>query len=495
LQESNLSRAIILLTVSLCVMLYSLTVTVVNVILPQLQGALSATPDQVSWVVTLNIVATAVATPVTGWLVARFGQRAVMIWSVAGFTVSSLLCATATSLAPLLVYRIGQGAFGAPMVPLAQAIIIATYPLEKRASAIGIFGMAVVVGPAVGPVFGGYLAEEYNWRWVFLLLLPLCIAALLGSIAFIKDGGRRAHVSFDWTGFLALSIAITCLQLLMDRGERLDWFQSPEIIVLTAAMGLSFYIFLVHIFTYAKPFITPGMFLDRNFSVGLLLVFVYGMLNFTPIVLFPSLLQNLKGYPDSIIGQLLAMRGAGLVLGFFIAGRMGRLDPRIGLVIGLGLVGLSGIQLMSYDLNVSAVPLAWTGIIQGIGCGVMWVPLTVITFATLSPQLLAEGASIFHLLRNFGSSIFISISVMVVIRYGKVNYSELVENINPFNEVLNFPAIMGQWSIDSLTGLTVLSREINRQAQMIGYSNAFTLYTVACFAALPLLLLVRVKKS
>jgi DHA2 family multidrug resistance protein len=281
----------------------------------------------------------------------------------------------------------------------------------------------------------------------------------------------------------------------MDRGERLDWFQSPEIIVLTAAMGLSFYIFLVHIFTYAKPFITPGMFLDRNFSVGLLLVFVYGMLNFTPIVLFPSLLQNLKGYPDSIIGQLLAMRGAGLVLGFFIAGRMGRLDPRIGLVIGLGLVGLSGIQLMSYDLNVSAVPLAWTGIIQGIGCGVMWVPLTVITFATLSPQLLAEGASIFHLLRNFGSSIFISISVMVVIRYGKVNYSELVENINPFNEVLNFPAIMGQWSIDSLTGLTVLSREINRQAQMIGYSNAFTLYTVACFAALPLLLLVRVKKS
>lgn len=476
-------------------MLYSLTVTVVNVTLPQLQGALSATPDQVSWVVTLNIVATAVATPVTGWLVARFGQRSVMIWSVAGFTVASLLCATANSLPPLLVYRIGQGAFGAPMVPLAQAIIIATYPLEKRASAIGIFGMAVVVGPAVGPVLGGYLAEEYNWRWVFLLLLPLCIAALLGSIAFIKDGGRRDDARFDWTGFLALSIAITCLQLLMDRGERLDWFQSPEIILLTAAMGLSFYIFLVHIFTYARPFITPGMFLDRNFSIGLLLVFVYGMLNFTPIVLFPSLLQNLKGYPDSIIGMLLAMRGAGLVLGFFIAGRMGRLDPRIGLVIGLVLVGISGIQLMSFDLNVSVEPLAWTGIIQGIGCGLMWVPLTVITFATLSPALLAEASSIFHLLRNFGSSIFISISVMVVIRFGKVNYSELVENITPFNEVMKFPSIMGQWSVDSLAGLAALSREISRQAQMIGYSNAFTLYTVTCFASLPLLLLIRIGKN
>jgi DHA2 family multidrug resistance protein len=236
------------------------------------------------------------------------------------------------------------------------------------------------------------------------------------------------------------------------------------------------------------------MFMDRNFSVGLLLVFVYGMLNFTPIVLFPSLLQNLKGYPDSTIGLLLAMRGAGLVLGFFIAGRMGRLDPRIGLVIGLVLVGISGIQLMSYDLNVSVTPLAWTGIIQGVGCGLMWVPLTIITFATLAPGLMAEASSIFHLLRNFGSSIFISISIMVVIRFGKVNYSELVENINPFNEVLKFPTVMGQWSTDNLAGLAALSKEIDRQAQMIGYSNAFTLYTIACFAALPFLLLVRVKK-
>lgn len=493
--ETNLSRAIILVTVSLCVMLYSLTVTVVNVALPQLQGALSATPDQVSWVVTLNIVATAVATPVTGWLVARFGQRSVMIWSVAGFTVSSLLCATANSLAPLLLYRIGQGAFGAPLVPLAQAIIIATYPPEKRASAIGIFGMAVVVGPAIGPVVGGYLAEEYNWRYVFLLILPLCIAALLGSIAFIKDGGKQDKVRLDWTGFLAFSVAITCLQLMMDRGERLDWFESGEVIVLTAIMGLSFYIFLAHTLTYEKPFITPKLFLDRNFSVGLFLVFVYGMLNFTPIVLFPSLLQNLKGFPDSTIGFLLAMRGAGMVLGFFIASRMGKIDPRIGLTIGLILIGLSGAQLMSFDLNVSVDALIWNGIIQGLGCGLMWVPLTVITFVTLDPKLLPDASAIFHLLRNFGSSIFISISVMIVIRSGKVNYSELVEHINPFNEALYMPGVMGQWSIDSIGGIAALSREIFRQAQMIGYSNAFTLYTLACFSALPFLLLVRIKKK
>jgi DHA2 family multidrug resistance protein len=240
-----------------------------------------------------------------------------MIWSVAGFTVSTLLCASATSLAPLLLYRIGQGAFGAPLVPLSQAIVFATYPPDKRAMAQGLFGMAVVVGPAIGPVFGGYLAEEYNWRWVFLLLVPLCVAALLMVLGFIREGGRQPGLRLDWTGFIAISIAVTCLQLLMDRGERLDWFDSTEILLLSALMALSFWVFIVHTFTHDQPFISPSLFLDRNFSIGLVIVFVYGMLNFTPITLLPPLLQSLKGYPDSLIGLLLATRGAGLVLGFF----------------------------------------------------------------------------------------------------------------------------------------------------------------------------------
>ena len=493
--DSRLGRTFVLLTVSLCTMLYSLTVTIVNVALPQLQGALSATPDQISWVVTLNIVATAVATPVTGWVVARFGQRQVMIWSIAGFTVSSLLCATANSLAPLLIYRIGQGAFGAPLVPLSQAIIVGTYPPEQRAMAQSFFGMAVVVGPAIGPVFGGYLAEEYNWRWVFILIVPLCIAALLGAIAFIKEGGRQERARLDWTGFLALSIAVTCLQLVMDRGERLDWFDSSEIILLTCLMGFSFYVFLAHTFTHDEPFITPRLFLDRNFSVGLFIVFVYGMLNFTPIVLLPPLLQNLKGYPDSVIGWLLAMRGAGLVLGFFLAGRMGRLDPRIGLMIGLALVGVSGIQLINFNLDTTVAALAWMGIIQGLGCGLMWVPLSVITFASLPRERLPEASSIFHLLRNFGSSIFISLSVMAAVRTGKINYAELTEHITPLNEVLGFATVMGPWSLDSVSGLLALSGEIDRQAQLIGYLSAFLLYTIAAFAAMPFLLFVRIRKT
>jgi len=489
------NKGLILLTVSLCTMLYSLTVTVANVALPQLQGALSATPDQISWVVTLNIVATAVATPATGWLVARFGQRQVMLWSVIGFTISSLLCASANSLAPLLVYRIGQGAFGAPMVPLSQAIIVATFPAEKRAWAQGLFGMAVVVGPAVGPVFGGYLAEEFNWRWVFLLILPLCVAALICVLLFIRDGGRDHDNRFDWTGFLTLSVTVACLQLTMDRGERLDWFDSHQIIILTAVTGLAFYLFLVHTFTTDRPFINPSLFLDRNFTIGVLLVFIYGMLNFTPIVLLPPLLQNLKGYPDSLIGWLLAMRGAGLVLGFFIASKMGRLDPRVGLTIGLLLIAYSGIGLISMDFNMSFESIAWTGVIQGVGCGLMWVPLSVVTFASLSPSQLPQGSSIFHLLRNFGSSIFISMSVMAVIRTSKINRAEMVEGISHYNEGLDLPVASGGWSIDNPSGLYAIGREIDRQAEMIGYDNAFWLYTVCCFASIPFLLLVKIQKK
>lgn len=487
-------RGWVLFTVSLCTMLYSLTVTIANVTLPQLQGALSATPDQVAWIVTLNIVATAIATPMTGWLVARFGERRVMIWSVVGFTVSTMLCAFATSLGFLLAWRIGQGAFGAPLVPLSQAIVVGTYAPEERARAQSIFGMAVVLGPAVGPVLGGYLAEAYNWRWVFGLVVPLCVLSLVCVFIFIRPAVAKGASRLDWTGFIALSIAVTCLQLVMDRGERLEWFGSTEIIVLTAIFAWAAYTFVVHTFTADKPFISPRLFLDRNFTVGVTLVFIYGMLNFTPIVLLPPMLQNLKGWPDSVIGNMLAMRGAGLVFGFWIAGRMGRLDPRVGLVIGLGLIGYSGYEMLQFDLNAPQWLVAWTGIVQGIGCSVMWVPLSVVTFATLSPRLLPEASAIFHLLRNFGSSIFISISVMTVIRTSQVHYAELSTVISPFNKALDFTATMGGWSTATLGGLAALSGEMGRQSQMIGYSNAFVLYTVCCVAAIPFLALVRIKR-
>ena len=487
-------RVLILITVSVCTMLYALTVTIVNVILPQLQGALSATPEQVSWVVTLNVIATAVATPMTGWLVARFGQRRVILWSVALFTVSSLLCASAENLVPLLAYRIGQGVFGAPLVPLAQAIIIATYPPDRRAAAQGLFGMAVVIGPAVAPALGGYLAEEYNWRWVFLLILPLCAAAFTLAFIFIRDNTRGERMRLDWTGFLAFSIAITCAQLIIDRGEREDWFDSLQLLTLAGILAAAFWVFLAHTATAKDPFINPALFRDRNFTIGLILVFVYGMLNFTPTVLLPPMLQNLMGYPDSMIGVLLAARGAGMIIGFFVAGRMGRLDPRAGMIVGLAMIGMSGWNMALFNLDVDPWAVAWNGILQGIGTGLMWVPLSMVAFATLPTRMLPEASSLFHLLRNFGSSFFISVSVLAVVRTAKVRYAELAEHVTPYAEGVRLPEVGGTWSFDTVPGLARFGAEIDRQAMMVGYANSFALYAALSFVTLPLLLFVRIKR-
>lgn len=492
---SGFQKALILVTVSTCTMLYAATVTIVNVALPQLQGALSATPDQIAWVVTLNVVATAVATPMTGWLVARLGQRRLMLGAVAGFAVTSLLCALATTLESLLVWRVGQGVFGAPIVPLSQAILLAAYPGRDRAMAQGLFGMAVVIGPAVAPALGGYLAEAYDWRWIFYLIIPLCFAAFFLSLAFVREGGRDGSVRLDWTGFLTLSVAIVCLQLIVDRGERLGWLESEELVVYVCVAALSFYVFVAHTATARAPFLDPALFTDRNYVVGLVLVLVYGMLNFTPITLLPPMLQGLKGYPDSLIGTLLGMRGIGMAVGFFLASRMGGIDPRISLCIGIVLTGASGAMMATFEFNVPPSRVAVAGVVQGIGCGMMWVPLTIIAFATLPPRWLPDGASIFHLLRNFGSSIFISVSFMVVVRTAKVSYSGLVEPLTPFNEMLRFPFVTGAWTLDGAAGLARLSSEADRQALMVGYENAFLLYAAVCFATLPLLLAVRIKRG
>ena len=490
----TIPRGLILLAVSMCTMLYAITMTIVNVVLPQLQGALSATPEQVSWVVTLNVIATAVVTPATGWMAARWGYRNVIIWSIVGFSISSLLCALADSLVPLLIYRVGQGAFGAPLVPLSQAIIVAVYPPERRAFAQGIFGVAVVIGPAIAPVLGGYLAEAYNWRFVFILILPMCGVSFLAVWLWVHDSGDRSEMRLDWTGFLMFSVAITCGQLMMDRGERADWLESYEIWAYLALVIVAIWVFIVHTVTTDNPFINPKLFKDRNFSIGLFLVFVYGMVNITPTVMIPTMLQNLMGYPDSLIGILLASRGAGMVLGFFTVAQFGKLDPRIGMIIGISAIGLSGWNMALFTLEVDPMTVAWNGILQGIGSAILWVPLSIVAFATLPVRLLPDASSIFHLLRNFGSSIFISVSVLTVSRTGKVSYSEMSEHITAFDELLRFRQVMGQWSFDTVQGLAALGSEVNRQALMVGYTNSFALYALVSFAAIPLMLLVKIKQ-
>jgi DHA2 family multidrug resistance protein len=471
--------------------LYATTILVVSVILPQMQGTLSATQDQIAWIVTFNILATAVVTPMSGWLVAKFGRRPTMLWCMAAFTLATLLCGQADALAPLVFYRIAQGAFGAPLIPLGQAVIMDTFPKHMQQKAMAIFGMSVVVGPIVGPTLGGYLAEAYNWRFAFYMLVPAGVLAWLGLWLVLRDSGRESAVKLDWIGFLALSAAVVALQLMLDRGQRQDWFNSVEIVIEACLAAAAFYVFVVHSLTTERPFLNLKLLGDRNYSLGLLLVTIYGMLNFTPMFLLPPMLQNLLGYPDSVIGTLIAYRGAGATTGFFLALLFGRFDPRIGISIGFLAQAMSGWYMAGFDINVTSLDVALTSYVQGVSVGMVWVPMTLATFANIEKRYLAECSAVYHLLRNLGSSVFISLSVTTVIRTAVANYAGLTEHISPFNERLLYPWVLGGWHTDSATGLAVISSEIQRQAMMIGYINAFGLYTLASLAVLLLVVLVR----
>ncbi len=482
---------LILFTVTLATTLYSTTVLVVSVILPQMQGSMSATQDQIAWVVTFNILATAVVTPMTGWLEAKFGRHRVMIVGLALFTLSTMACGLAQGLLPLVLYRIAQGATGAPLIPLGQAIVLDTFPRHQHRLATSVFGMGVVIGPIIGPTLGGYLAELYNWRWAFFMLAPIGALAFVMLVLMIPERPKRPGTRLDWTGFLSLSMGLVCLQLMLDRGERHDWFNSAEILIEACLAVIFFHVFVVHSLTAKQPFLNPRLLLNWNYTLGLILVLVYGMLNFTPIILLPPMLQKLMGYPDSIIGILLAARGAGATIGFFLAMWVGKLDPRIGM--GIGFIGqaISGLYMASFDVNVTVVDVAINSFIQGICVGLIWVPLTVATFARVRSEDLAECSAVYHLLRNLGSSIFISLSVTTVIRTSNINYAELSERISPFNEVLSYPGLLGAWNVDSVRGLAAVSGEIQRQALMIGYINAFGLYTLTSLGVLALIMLMR----
>ena len=309
-------RVLILAAVVLCSTLYATTLLVASTLLPQMQGSMAATPDEIAWTTTFNILATAIATPTSGFLAARFGRKRVLLAAVIGSTVATWLCGQSESLEALVLWRILQGGIGAPVVPLANAIALDSFARRRAGLVSSIFGMTVVLGPVVGPALGGMLAEAYNWRWAFYMIVPAGALAALALRLALPPDKPGARVRLDWIGFLALSTAIACVQLVLSRGQRLDWYESPEIVAETCVAALAFYLFLAHSLTAERPFLNLRLLLDRNYALGMLLVFIYGMVNFTPIVLLPSLLQQHAGYPDSVIGLIVGYRGIGGTVGF-----------------------------------------------------------------------------------------------------------------------------------------------------------------------------------
>lgn len=485
---------LILLMIQLSNILFGMTITIANLVLPQMRGTLSATQDEISWVITLNLVATAVATPMTGWLASRLGWRMLMFGTVLGFTASSVLCGLASSLETLIMARVLQGAFGAPIMPMGQAVLLATFPPRLQPAALALWGVGAIFGPVIGPIVGSWASEAYNWRAAFFIIVPPGICALVCVWFALSEHTDRKSVRFDWIGFLALSAAMICAQLIFDRGQRSDWFDSMEIVLYAFCGVLALWIFIAHCLTAEQPFLNPRLLLDRNFNVGLLLALVMGMLNFIGIVLFPSLLHDLRGYPDDSIGLLIAARGLGNWTAFAVVAQMTRKAPRLTIAIGLALQAGGAFWMAGFNINVTEFEIFWSQYSQGLGQSIAFTPITVMAFATLPKEYVTEGSGVFTLMRNFGSSLFISLSVLVLVRSTSISYAELVESITPAREAMILSGWPSHWGLDTTAGLMRMSAEIQRQAAMIGYINAFYMAAMTAAIAVPLSAFMRAAK-
>ena len=485
-------RGLITLTVMLATIMQALDTTIANVALPHMQGSVGATQDQISWVLTSYIVASAIFMPLTGFLSGRFGRKRIFIASVVGFTLTSMLCGAAQSLGQIVAFRFLQGVFGASLVPLSQAVMLDSYPREKHGSAMALWGVGVMIGPILGPSLGGWLTEYYSWRWVFYINLPFGVLAWLGLSAFLQESPLDRQRRFDLPGFTLLSLGIGALQMMLDRGESLDWFASAEVVTEAVLCVLALYLFTVHIFTHEHPFIEPGLLRDRNFALGLVFIFVVGIILLATMALLPPFLQGLMGYPIIDIGLLLAPRGLGTMAAMMVVGRLsGKVDPRALILLGLGLISLSLWRMSLFSLDTRGPDIVGTGIIQGMGLGLIFVPLSTLSFSTLAPRYRNEATSLYSLMRNIGSSIGISIVISYLAQRVQINHAAYADYIDPSRLPLQQAVESGAIDLASPQGLARVNQLLNQQATTLAYLQDFRLMMWITLAAIPLLLLLR----
>jgi MFS transporter, DHA2 family, multidrug resistance protein len=485
------NRLAITLCVGLATIMQALDTTIANVSLPYIQGSMAANQEEVNWVLTAYIVAAAIMTPPTGFLAARFGRKRLFLFTIAGFTVASMLTGMAQSLTQIVAFRLLQGAFGAGLVPLSQAVLLDIYPPEEHGKAMSYWGMAVMLGPILGPVLGGWLTQNYSWRWDFYINLPIGALAFLGMTVFLPET-RRSDSRLDWFGFAMLSVATGALQLVLDRGEELDWFASGEIIIEAIVAGGALWLFLVHSFTARAPFIRPGLFRDRNFAAGILFVTLVGVVLFAPLSLLPPYLQELMNYPVLTAGVAMAPRGVGTMLAMMVAGRLvGRLDTRLLLGFGLALTAWALNDMTGWTPAVGLSTVVLNGIVQGAGLGFLFVPLSAVTFATLPGKDRGDGTGMFTYARNIGSSVGISIVQAVLVTQTQVNHATIGRYVTPFNRLFEHGPAARMMSPQTAAGRALLDATVSQQALVLAYLDDFKLVMIVTLMAVPLLLLFR----
>jgi DHA2 family multidrug resistance protein len=485
-----------LIIITSCTMLaavmQTLDGTVANVALPYMQGTIAASQDEINWVLTSYIVAAAIMTAPTGYLTARLGRTRLFVGAVTGFTIASTLCGAAQTLDQIVLFRVVHGLCGAALVPLSQSVMFDIYPLERRGAAMALWSIGVQVGPVFGPILGGWLTEHYDWRWVFYVNVPFGILTSTGLLIFLRSAPRNTAIKLDWVGFASLSLAIGAFQLMLDRGEELDWLSSPEIILEACLAGIGFYIFLVQFALAPKPFLSPRFFADLNFTLGTIFIFTVGLILYATLALMAPYLQLLMNYPVITAGLVLAPRGFGTMAAAIICGRLvRRVTSRI--LIGIGFVASAAAlyDMTLWTPEVSRNSVVGVGIMQGLGVGFVFVPLTVVAFATLPATLRTQATGVFSLMRNLGSSIGISVTSALLQYNTQVNHAIISANITPFDRALQTGSPLHFWNSTTLGGTTRLDNEVISQANIIAYMDDFKIMLILALVATPLVLLIR----
>src|SRR6476659_3582454 len=485
-------RLIVTVGVMAAVLLQVLDTTIANVALPHMQASLSATQDTINWVLTSYIVASAIALPISGWLADKVGRKRLLLVSVVGFTVASVLCATATSLTEMVIFRGFQGVSGAFIVPLAQATVFDINPRDKQGQAMALFGGGVMIGPILGPVLGGWLTDTYKWRWVFLVYLPIGVMCALLMLRFMPKTDTHER-KIDMFGFAMLGIGLGALQLFLDRGQQNDWFQSWETIIELGVAIAAGWMFVVQMVTGKHPLFERSMFTDRNFATGLVFMAVTGVLLLAGLALLPPLLQNLYGYSVLQSGFLTAPRGSGPLISMLLAGRLvGRVDSRLLVGIGVVLMGVSLYMMTGFAIDQPSRPVIVSGVVQGLGLGLIFVPLQTLAFETLAPRMRTTAAALLNLSRNIGGSVGISIVSAQLVRMTQVAHADLAAHITRQTiPTANSALVQAAIPTAGPLALAYLNLEVTRQALFIAYLDDFKLMMLVTFAVLPPLLLMR----
>ncbi|MGN6817223.1 MAG: DHA2 family efflux MFS transporter permease subunit [Sphingomonas sp.] len=472
-----------------------LDTTIANVALPHMTAALGATTDTIPWVLTSHIVATAIALPATGWLSDRLGSRNLFLIATGGFVMASALCGTAVNLGEMVIFRALQGVFAAFINPLSQTAMIDINPKERQAQAMSVWGMGVMVGPILGPVLGGYLTDNFNWRWVFYVNVP--VGALTFAILwFLLPSRPKAERSFDFTGFAFVGLAVASFQLMLDRGQNQDWFSSWEIIIEGLIAVAAAWVALVHLIMAKKPLFDRHLFKNRNLVTAMFFMIIIGVSTMAPMALLPPMLQQLFGYSVVQTGMMMAPRGVGVLFTMWLAGRLiGKVDTRIVIAVGLVLFAWSLRTMASWSLEMDSWPVITSGFIQGLGMGLVFMPLNSLAFATLDQNYRTDGSSLLNLMRSIGQSAGISMVTMLLTRNIQISHADLAQHITEHVVPgLNLSQIF-QYGIVSDAVFEMIDGMVNKQAAMIAYIDDFYLMAWISIAVLPLVLLLEKPKG